>query len=1277
MTSITLCRYPSEVMTSITLCRYPVPGRGEDPPCRGEDPPCGGEDPPCGGEDPPCEGLGVTAHVTSSGKLYIGEYDGVNRGSLQQVFFDGFVKDVVIFKGYVVFLNAEGYVYLRALGEGSIEARLRRDGPSPRDLNKQETSKSFKKILEESVSEREPSKLKISVTNSAAGVDTVKTDSKEYKVEQNACSSSNACNSVCKNLFENYYIDDATPSVVVTSTKNDLDAESAESKENSVFNAAKIQMNLLYTPSQATEFCLDEISSAERGLDSLVTQSSSLIEKDKELDSPGKSSDSYDESPAGKSTPYSSQDSTTDLSIRKLYLYQPQVICPHGVPSSQCRILVTSIAAGANHLLFLSTKNEIWQENADNFLSAVQESDNCQGISEYINNNRPDMQQPLVTSEFSRSEEKEGKGDGDTSSRLSISPASSFIDPIRLSNPVRIIPSRINLPSDKKVLQIEAGPHFSVALLEDADFNEDDREECDENETELIISGDPVLCEACVALDVQSSSELFRAGVQSPSPNSLSKSVVSNTTDVDNVDAPNLLSVEAVKANSLTPEFCVVDLDKEHIENSAQMEAEDNVSFDLITNADMAKQFISKQLSWMTAPTLEDVQSLGDVSAETSPTRVLAAEASGPLSSSAVVSNISDNISDHDELSQFSDMRSNVRYSIDAATDIITKNVAHAASSAAFAANSAAVLVASSVKNVSHKVGYITKQFSRTDLEGLHNAENPSNLEDEFKGTTRQDSGATCSTPISLDSSDSVTEFDSTILKPSQEVPETSSLDSEPLDNGSKVKNLPPSSKKKSHVRSSSAVLVVDRKTSGTLENDVLVPLSPEKRGGSAECISSSRANTSTNTDSLGAALESLNHSDIFANIGNSSSFFESIGRTSLNNIRLGNLSSGRHDSCRNRHAKQNSNFDRAGSYNKKKNKDGCSVGPWHPTTWGSPEKCCKILRRQSRGRGLDDDVRLQLLVQQSGRISSSRVVVWGALTPHLEVPTPWVVQALCGQGVTKVACGSTYVAALTVHGQILVWGDTSLTPEKAQPQLPKAGKLPQALQGKAVPSPGPISQPAAYSLQFSPIGSDDDDFFDYPLVHNLVENPSVLFQDGGHENAAQEKDSIEKNNPDSIKELKSNNQASKNTKFPDSKEGSSKNPNVNLSTSSDLSTSSLEKDALPKKMEDVSSDVKSSRGRPQFEEATPLLASTAPNPDPATDPRPRSHSRPVPGSFITKRVREGGEGPKGGVRRGRDIAAGGTSTLVATSVEGGVFVVQIGRRDHGGPGGPYSMSPT
>lgn len=117
-------------------------------------------------------------------------------------------------------------------------------------------------------------------------------------------------------------------------------------------------------------------------------------------------------------------------------------------------------------------------------------------------------------------------------------------------------------------------------------------------------------------------------------------------------------------------EFEVVDCNDEDTddltgENRARKSSQGSSS--LFINADAARQFISRQLSWMTSTSLEQGDSVMD------------------------------------------NERMNNKYHIDSATELFKENVASAA-------NSAASLVATGVRTVSDKVGQLSRHFSSSEV---------------------------------------------------------------------------------------------------------------------------------------------------------------------------------------------------------------------------------------------------------------------------------------------------------------------------------------------------------------------------------------------------------------------------------------------------------------------------------------------------------------------------------------------------------------------------------
>ncbi|KAG0724053.1 Alsin [Chionoecetes opilio] len=350
--------------------------------------------------------------------------------------------------------------------------------------------------------------------------------------------------------------------------------------------------------------------------------------------------------------------------VRPLPVLEPKKTCTHGQEEKGRKVRVRAVAAGTDHILFQSAQDEIWVQGCGPALGL-----------------------------FTNKTENE------------------------ITNP-----ARVDFFKGRRVLQVEAGAYFTVALVEalppvhsdptaetdpipDYDSFVRSCEQC-RRET-----GDRVLFEAddgfekCpLGLGVRkdSSAHDHRSDLLSPAPSSVNMDGRSSrnsafhedgessdcvaddfdptsgeascngttvNTPVESHSGIELKELSRQHKPSIGSEYEVLDCGEDALEGGegglARKGSSGGGGNSLFINADAARQFISRQLSWMTtnADTGECIPQ------------------------------------DVDRIN---------KYHIDSATELIKENVASAA-------NSAASLVATGVRTVSDKVGQLSRHFSSSE----------------------------------------------------------------------------------------------------------------------------------------------------------------------------------------------------------------------------------------------------------------------------------------------------------------------------------------------------------------------------------------------------------------------------------------------------------------------------------------------------------------------------------------------------------------------------------
>ena len=344
-----------------------------------------------------------------------------------------------------------------------------------------------------------------------------------------------------------------------------------------------------------------------------------------------------------------------------LQVLQPKKTCSHGQEEKGKRVRIKSVTAGINHILFLSFQDELWAQ---------------------------------------------GKG-----------PALGLFTN-KIDNEITN-PARIDFFKGRRVLQMEAGSYFTVALVETLsssqqnspndtdqlpDFDSCVRscELCRKETGDRILFDDDHLDKCPLGLGVRKDCKItdLRCDMLSPTPSSINldgrSSRNSNTFQDDaessdcirdDMDATSGGSCETTGVNtpiddesdnkrchkqSIGSEFEIVDCNYEDSQNLGDNEAimSSTPGKGLFMNADAARQYITKQLSRMTT-----------------------------------------NGADYVDFAREGTEKLSHKYPIDTATVILKENVANVAN----AASSAASMVATGVKTVSDKVGQISRHFSSSD----------------------------------------------------------------------------------------------------------------------------------------------------------------------------------------------------------------------------------------------------------------------------------------------------------------------------------------------------------------------------------------------------------------------------------------------------------------------------------------------------------------------------------------------------------------------------------
>ncbi|XP_063871928.1 alsin-like isoform X4 [Scylla paramamosain] len=359
---------------------------------------------------------------------------------------------------------------------------------------------------------------------------------------------------------------------------------------------------------------------------------------------------------------------TRDLAggeVRSLPVLEPKKTCTHGQEEKGRKVRVRAVAAGTDHILFLSAQDEIWVQGCGPALGL-----------------------------FTNKTENE------------------------ITNP-----ARVDFFKGRRVLQVEAGAYFTVALVEalppvhsdpsaDGDHIPDYDSfvrSCEQCRRE---TGDRVLfeeaddgfekCPLGLAVRKDYGSHDHRSDLLSPAPSSVNMDGRSSrnsafhedgessdcvaddldptsgeascngtalNTPVESHSGIELREMARQHKQSVGSDFEVVDCGEDEADGSEDGTRRKGSSggpgSSLFINADAARQFISRQLSWMT-------------------TNVDPGECGAP---------------DADRIN---------KYHIDSATELIKENVASAA-------NSAASLVATGVRTVSDKVGQLSRHFSSSE----------------------------------------------------------------------------------------------------------------------------------------------------------------------------------------------------------------------------------------------------------------------------------------------------------------------------------------------------------------------------------------------------------------------------------------------------------------------------------------------------------------------------------------------------------------------------------
>ncbi|XP_066983934.1 alsin isoform X4 [Macrobrachium rosenbergii] len=350
---------------------------------------------------------------------------------------------------------------------------------------------------------------------------------------------------------------------------------------------------------------------------------------------------------------------TQDLEKKEVHplpVLEPKKTCTHGQEEKGRRVRVRSVAAGSDHVLFLSNQDEIWVQGRGPALG-------------------------LFTNKIEN----------------------------EITNP-----ARVDFFKGRRVMQVEAGAYFTVALVEalppvhhdpslesdhlpDFDSYVRSCEQCRQETGDRVLFEDIDEFDKC-PLGLLVRKDAFtdgRSDLLSPAPSRSSRNSVFHedgessdyapdeldptsgevscdgttlNTPVEQRTGIELKEMSRVHKQSEGSDFEVVDCNDETEigKEVSDRKLSSSGTSSLFINADAARQFISRQLSWMTATSIEQGELLADE-------------------------------------------RVNNKYHIDSATELIKENVASAA-------NSAASLVATGVRTVSDKVGQLSRHFSSSEV---------------------------------------------------------------------------------------------------------------------------------------------------------------------------------------------------------------------------------------------------------------------------------------------------------------------------------------------------------------------------------------------------------------------------------------------------------------------------------------------------------------------------------------------------------------------------------
>ncbi|XP_069957233.1 alsin isoform X3 [Cherax quadricarinatus] len=350
--------------------------------------------------------------------------------------------------------------------------------------------------------------------------------------------------------------------------------------------------------------------------------------------------------------------------VRPLPVLEPKKTCTHGQEEKGRKVRVRAVAAGYDHILFLSAQDEIW----------VQGRGPALGL-------------------FTNKTENE------------------------ITNP-----ARVDFFKGRRVMQIEAGAYFTVALVEalppvhhdpaaesdtlpDFDSYVRSCEQCRRETGDRVLFEDADEFDKC-PLGLAVRKEYFtpdrRSDLLSPAPSSVNMDGRSSRNSVFHEDGESsdyvadeldptsgevscdgtslntpvelrtgieLKDMARTHRQSVGSDFEVVECTDDETEMGGETRRRKSSlagSSSLFLNADAARQFISRQLSWMTTTSVEQGECIME------------------------------------------NEKINNKYHIDSATELIKENVASAA-------NSAASLVATGVRTVSDKVGQLSRHFSSSE----------------------------------------------------------------------------------------------------------------------------------------------------------------------------------------------------------------------------------------------------------------------------------------------------------------------------------------------------------------------------------------------------------------------------------------------------------------------------------------------------------------------------------------------------------------------------------